>query len=94
MEPAAEWMMHLARMSGKVVVASTSITPQAWLAASPFMVQPMDLRTLERAPSQPTTYLARTVRWVAASGPAVRSRVTATGYSAHSSISRPWKSQP
>jgi hypothetical protein len=31
----ADWIRHLQRMSGKSVTASTSITPQAWLAESP-----------------------------------------------------------
>ena len=47
------------------------MTPQAWLAWSPASVQPIDSRTLLRAPSAPTTYLARTMRSWPSSGPAV-----------------------
>ena len=46
---------HLQRMSGKSVTASTSITPQAWLAESPCSSRPIEVRTVLRAPSQPTT---------------------------------------
>ena len=60
--PVPDWMAHLVRMSGKSVTARASITPQAWLAWSPARVQPIDSRTLLRAPSAPTTYLARTMR--------------------------------
>lgn len=62
MEPFTELIAHLVRMSGKSVLASTSITPHAWLAPWPSSLRPMDLRTREAAPSQPNTYLARTVR--------------------------------
>ena len=37
------------------LTASTSITPQAWCAASPCSAPPMAPRTDERAPSQPIT---------------------------------------
>ncbi len=57
----ADWMAALSRMSGKSVTASMSTTPQAWLAKSPRGTAPMASRTRLRAPSQPTTYLARTV---------------------------------
>ena len=66
--PSWDWMAHLRRMSGKSVFASTSITPQAWLAWSPAMVQPIEARTLLRAPSAPTTYFARTAAAVSAEG--------------------------
>ena len=79
--PSWDWMAHLVRMSGKSVFASTSMTPHAWLAWSPAMVQPIEARTLLRAPSAPTTYLARTVRVWPSSGPAVWRSVTETGYS-------------
>ncbi|SLJ82876.1 Uncharacterised protein [Mycobacteroides abscessus subsp. abscessus] len=49
-------------MSGKSVSASTSITPQAWLAWLPMNRRPMASRTRLRAPSQPITYLALTMR--------------------------------
>jgi hypothetical protein len=64
------------------------MTPQAWLAWSPASVQPIDSRTLLRAPSAPTTYLARTTRSWPASSPAVRTRVTVTGYSPESATWR------
>ena len=92
--PAFDWMAHLVRMSGKSVTASTSMTPQAWFAWSPARVQPIDSRTLLRAPSPPTTYLARIVRSSPSWSPAVRTSVTATGYSPSSATSRPTNSQP
>ena len=58
--PAPDWIAHLRRMSGKSVTARTSMTPQAWNAELPSMVQPIAVRTLLRAPSAPSTYLART----------------------------------
>ena len=57
----SDWISTLKRTSGKSVTASTSITPQAWLAESPESSRPIDLRTLLRAPSQPTTKRAFTV---------------------------------
>ena len=51
----ADWISDLKRMSGKSVTARTSMTPQAWLAESPRSSRPIDLRTMLRAPSQPTT---------------------------------------
>ena len=51
----ADWIADFMRMSGKSVTASTSMTPQAWLAESPCSARPSDLRTALRAPSQPTT---------------------------------------
>ena len=86
--PAPDWMAHLVRMSGKSVTARTSMTPQAWLAWSPARVQPIDSRTLLRAPSAPTTYLARTMRSWPSSGPEVWTRVTVTGYSPSPATSR------
>ena len=58
----ADWIAALSRMSGKSVTASMSTTPQAWLAKSPRGTAPIASRTRLRAPSQPTTYLARTDR--------------------------------
>ena len=58
----ADWIAALSRMSGKSVTASMSMTPQAWLAKSPRGTAPIASRTRLRAPSQPTTYFARTVR--------------------------------
>ena len=58
--PLPAWMVHLNRMSGKSVTASRSITPQALSSPWRAMLRPMDWRTL-CAPSQPATYLARTV---------------------------------
>ena len=57
----ADWIAVFIRMSGKSVMASTSITPQAWLAEFPCSARPSDLRTALRAPSQPTTKRAFTV---------------------------------
>ena len=70
------------------------MTPHAWLAWSPAMVQPIDSRTLLRAPSAPTTYLARTMRSRPSSGPAVCASVTVTGYSPSPVTSRPRNSSP
>jgi len=36
----ADWISALKRISGKSVTASTSITPQAWLAESPCSSRP------------------------------------------------------
>jgi hypothetical protein len=55
-----DWIAALSRMSGKSVTASMSTTPQAWLAKSPCGTAPIASRTRLRAPSHPTTYLART----------------------------------
>ena len=41
--PLADCTAALCRMSGKSVTASTSITPQAWLAASPLSAKPSEL---------------------------------------------------
>ncbi len=76
MLPASDWIEHFVRMSGKSVTASVSMTPHAWNAWSPAMVQPIESRTRLRAPSPPSTYFARTVR----STPSC-SRRTETGYS-------------
>ncbi len=48
-------------MSGKSVTARTSITPQDSFVASPTSSRPIAVRIALRAPSQPTTYLARIV---------------------------------
>ena len=57
----AEWIADLSRMSGKSVTARTSMTPHDWFIASPTSSRPIAVRTLLRAPSQPTTYRARIV---------------------------------
>ena len=57
----AEEIAHLTRMSGKSVTARTSITPHDWFVASPVSSRPIAARVALRAPSQPTTYLARIV---------------------------------
>ena len=81
----ADWIAALSRMSGKSVTASMSTTPQAWLAKSPRGSAPIASRTRLRAPSQPTTYLARTV----VSAPLATSRsVTTTGCSPSGSTFR------
>src|SRR3954449_7573333 len=59
--PLPDWIVALNRMSGKSVVASRSITPQALSWPAPCGVRPMDSRTVLRAPSHPTTNLASTV---------------------------------
>ena len=81
MFPAVELMAHLVRQSGKSVLTSTSITPQAWAANFPTCVRPIASRTPLRAPSEPTTYLARTVRSSPARSPATYFTRTSTGYS-------------
>ncbi len=51
----ADWISDFSRMSGKSVFSRTSITPHALLAESPRSARPIAVRTVLRAPSQPTT---------------------------------------
>ena len=60
MLPCAEEIAHLTRTSGKSVTARTSITPHTSSVASPTSSRPIAPRIALRAPSQPTTYAART----------------------------------
>jgi hypothetical protein len=57
----ADWIAVLMRMSGKSLMANTSMTPQAWFAESPNSARPSEPRTALRAPSQPATSRALTV---------------------------------
>ena len=93
-DPCFEWIVDFSRQSGKSVSAMTSMTPQAWFAASPSSLRPIDLRTRLAAPSQPITYFARTVRAVPSCSPAVPSSCTSTGYSPSSCTVRVSKLQP
>ncbi|SIN05155.1 Uncharacterised protein [Mycobacteroides abscessus subsp. abscessus] len=93
-EPCREEIAHLVRRSGKSVLASTSITPHAWLATSPSSFRPIARRTPERAPSQPMTYFAHTVRSSPARGPAVCFTRTTTGRSPSPCTSRPRNCTP
>ena len=89
--PSWDWIAHLVRMSGKSVAARTSMTPHACIACSPTSLRPMHSRTLLRAPSAPSTYLARTVRSSPSPVPPCRRSLTTTGCSP-GSLSRTSKS--
>ena len=80
--PVLDWIALFVRMSGKSVLASTSMTPHAWFADWPASVQPIALRTPLRAPSAPMTYLAWMTRSTSFWSPDVWASVTRTGCSA------------
>ena len=81
MLPCSDWIAHLVRMSGKSVTASASSTAHACMACWPTKGRPRSVRTALRAPSHPTTYLARTDRSVPSRSPPAWRIMTRTGYS-------------